>query len=128
MSGPASFMRTATSKWLLPRSWRARPRPLPHTFPSHPAAPCTAGAACSILNPVTAIEASTTRALVPEQPTIWASAAMGPTAAFVTLSLPAGLKGCSLALMPLGSPGHLGKATHYDLPKAPASHYRLKVN
>ena len=40
MSGPASFMRTATSKWLLPRSWRARPRPLPHTFPSHPAAPC----------------------------------------------------------------------------------------
>ena len=117
---------TATSKWILSRSGERGHAPsltpFPPTLLLHP------GAAFSILNPVTAIEASTTRVLVPEQPTIWASAAMGPTAAFVTLSLPAGLKGCSLALMPLGSPGHLGKATHYDLPKAPASHYRLKVN
>ena len=65
-------------------------------------------------------------------PTIWASAARGPTAAFVVYSLPAGVMDCSLDLMMNSSSSSSakleGKILHYKLlDKAPTFHNLFEV-
>ena len=63
-------------------------------------------------------------------PTIWASAARGPTAAFVVYSLPAGFMDCFLNLKMFSPPSAKLNERHvldYKLIKAPIFHKLLKV-